>query len=88
MVTSKRYCNDCGKEITNTRTVYSSRCEECQKNYREEYNKNSMNTYRKDRAPRCLTELGTSDFRGHRIKDFEKEAEAVKKELKKLRLRK
>jgi len=88
MVTSKRFCKDCGKEITDTRTIYSSRCEECQKNYREEYNRQSKEDWREHKAPPRLTNLGTTDFNSHKEQSFDKEVEAIKKEMKKLGLRK
>jgi hypothetical protein len=49
---------------------------------------NKQQEKRKRSAPRCLTDLGTSDFKGRRKKDFKKEAEAIKEEMRKLGLRK
>jgi len=90
MATSERFCKDCGANITDTQTVYSSRCRDCQEKMRHGRGKTFLNERqekRKRSAPRCLIELGTSDFKGHRKKDFEEEADAVKKEMKKLGLK-
>jgi len=87
MAISKRLCKDCGKDISNLQPQ-CTRCRECQKEYRELLDRKYMQNKRKNRAPHRLTDLGTTDFSSHREEDFDKEAEAVKEELKKLRLRK
>jgi len=91
MATSERFCKDCGANITDTQTVYSTRCSDCQEKMRYKRGKTFLSKKqekRKRSAPRCLTELGTSDFKGHRKKNFKEEAEVVKEEMKKLGLRK
>ena len=85
MGTSNRRCI-CGADISD-RQPQCVRCEECQKEYRLFISARNKQKRRENKAAHRDTDLGTTDFNAHRKEDFEEEATAIKKELKKLGLR-
>jgi len=93
MVTSKRFCKDCGIDISNL-GVNSIRCRNCQQKYKwqkaEHKRKKFFNKQKDERdngEPACYTKLGTTDFNSHRKKDFKKELTKIEEEMKNLGLK-
>ena len=78
-------CKDCGKKFH--RHFNCTRCKKCQIEYRLYISARNKRRSRKNKAAHRDTDLGTTDFAAHRKEDFEAEAEAIKKEMKRLGLR-
>jgi len=91
MVTSERYCKDCGKDISNLQPQ-CTRCSQCQKLYRE-FLKRAAALKKAKGLYAVETTLGTTDFNSHLKRhhdgtpDFKEEAKIIKREMKKLGLR-
>ena len=86
-----RECKDCGKDISNLQPQ-CKRCAKCQKIYRKNrsHNKKYLREKKNKRKygdSEVFTKLGTTDFKSHRRKNFQKEMEEIEEEMKRLRLR-
>lgn len=85
MVTTSRVCKDCKENISDLQPQ-CVRCIECQRKFRERPAKKKAFLDDK-KEKKQLEPMGTTDFSQHRETDFNKEAAAIKKEMKNLGLR-